>query len=229
MQALLSILAFVIFFAAVIWILQFALRSKIPKNTRRVLAAGFIIAGIVLIIFRISGLAYFSIFTGLALALGREVRSKRPSPERKSQVRSDHLEMRLDHGTGNMDGRILSGSFEGRMLSELGLDELFQLKSSLRDDVESVALLETYLDFSHSNWREYADAGTDEAQNGTPVSGGLGRDEAYRILGLKPGASENEIRDAYHRLIKRVHPDRGGTAALAAQINEARDQLLGDR
>lgn len=229
MQALLSILSFAIIFAAVILILQFALRSKIPKNIRRALGAGFILAGIVLMIFRIFGLAYFLIFTGLALALGRGMRSKRSSPERKSQVRSDHLEMRLDHDTGNMDGTILSGSFEGSMLSELGLDELFQVKSSLRDDVESVALLETYLDFAHSNWREYADAGTDEAQNGPPVSGGLSRNEAYRILGLKPGASENEIRDAYHRLIKRVHPDRGGTAALAAQINEARDRLLGDR
>ena len=149
MQALISILLFAIFFAAVTWILQIALQSKIPKNIRRALGAGFIIAGIVLIIFRISGLAYFLIFTGLALALGREVRSKKPSPERKSQVRSDHLEMRLDHDTGNMDGTILSGSFEGRRLSELGLDELFQLISSLRDDVESVALLDTYLDFAH--------------------------------------------------------------------------------
>lgn len=71
MQALLSILSFAIFFAAVFLILQFALRSKIPKNIRRALGAGFILAGIVLMIFRIFGLAYFLIFTGLALALGR--------------------------------------------------------------------------------------------------------------------------------------------------------------
>lgn len=37
------------------------------------------------------------------------------------------------------------------------------------------------------------------------------------------------IREAYHRLIKRVHPDSGGSAALTAQITEARNRLLGDQ
>ncbi len=229
MQAVFAILTIAIIFAAAFWILRLALRSKIPINVRRAVGAGLILAGIILIYFRISGLAYFLIFTGSALALGRGLRATNPSPERKSQVRSSHLEMSLDHDTGDMDGTILSGDFAGRVLSELNLDELFQLKSSLQDDVESVTLLETYLDFAHSNWREHAGAGTHKTQNEHPISGGFSRQEAYHILGLKPGASENEIRDAYHRLIKRVHPDRGGTAALAAQINEAKDRLLGDR
>ena len=55
----------------------------------------------------------------------------------------------------------------------------------------------------------------------------MGRDEAYQVLGLKLDAGEAEIREAYQRLMKRVHPDRGGSAALAAQINEAKDRLLG--
>ena len=36
------------------------------------------------------------------------------------------------------------------------------------------------------------------------------------------------IRAAHRRLIASVHPDKGGTEALAAQINAARDLLLAD-
>jgi hypothetical protein len=60
----------------------------------------------------------------------------------------------------------------------------------------------------------------------TPVPETLSDAEARSILGVGPDASEAEIRDAYGRLIRRAHPDAGGTAGLAAQLNAARDRLL---
>ena len=49
--------------------------------------------------------------------------------------------------------------------------------------------------------------------------------EAYRVLGLAPGASREAVRAAHSRLIRRVHPDLGGSGTLAALINAARDLL----
>ena len=137
--------------------------------------------------------------------------------------------MTLDHDTGDMDGTILTGEYQGHMLSDFDLAGLLELSAEFGDDAESVKLLETYLDRVHSNWRDRADESSTSNQGTSPDTGRISRDAAYRVLGLKPGASESDLREAYHRLIKRVHPDHGGTAELAAQINEARDRLLEGR
>ena len=50
--------------------------------------------------------------------------------------------------------------------------------------------------------------------------------EARSILGVGPQASRADILAAYGRLIRLAHPDKGGTAGLAAQLNTARDRLL---
>jgi hypothetical protein len=50
--------------------------------------------------------------------------------------------------------------------------------------------------------------------------------EAYAILDLQPGATREEVQAAYTRLMKLVHPDKGGGAGLAAKLNAARDRLL---
>ncbi len=54
------------------------------------------------------------------------------------------------------------------------------------------------------------------------------RAEAYEVLGLEPGASSETILATYRRLMKKVHPDLGGTNYLASRLNEAKDVLLGD-
>lgn len=59
----------------------------------------------------------------------------------------------------------------------------------------------------------------------TPVDDSAVR-EARDLLGLTKDADEDAVRAAHRRLIATVHPDRGGTQALAAKINAARDVLL---
>jgi DnaJ family protein C protein 19 len=52
--------------------------------------------------------------------------------------------------------------------------------------------------------------------------------DARALLGLGPQASLAEIREAHRRLIAKVHPDRGGSADLANQVNVARDTLVAE-
>lgn len=51
--------------------------------------------------------------------------------------------------------------------------------------------------------------------------------EARSILGVDEAANRAEIIAAYRRLMQRAHPDHGGSSGLAAQLNAARDRLLG--
>ncbi|MGB1173252.1 MAG: DnaJ domain-containing protein [Marinobacterium sp.] len=67
-----------------------------------------------------------------------------------------------------------------------------------------------------------------QKQNSPKPSGNLSKEEAYDILGLKKGASKDEILAAHKRLMQKAHPDRGGSDWLAARINSAKETLLKD-
>ncbi len=145
-----------------------------------------------------------------------------------SEVLSAFLEMQLDHDSGDMDGWVRKGRHEGAQLSSLSRADLLSLYDEYcREDGESARLLAAYLDRMYPDWRgEGADNGDSGDDTFTEGGGNMSRPEAFRILGLEDGASEDEIRSAHHRLIAGLHPDRGGSAYLAAKINEARDVLL---
>jgi DnaJ homolog subfamily C member 19 len=69
-------------------------------------------------------------------------------------------------------------------------------------------------------------AGTGPSWGAPPAGGPMTRQEAYQVLGLRAGATEADIRDAHHRLMRRAHPDVGGSEWIATRINQARDILL---
>ena len=60
----------------------------------------------------------------------------------------------------------------------------------------------------------------------TSAKSAMSRAEAFEILGLKQGASEEEIKAAYRKLIANAHPDAGGSDWMAAKLNEAKQILL---
>jgi hypothetical protein len=136
------------------------------------------------------------------------------------------LEMMLDHDTGEMDGMVLGGTFEGRQLNQMSEAELLELAREVRDDAESAQLLEAYLDRRMPGWRDDAEPDDTARQRSTAEAGAMTEQEAYQILGLEPGADLAAIRKAHRSLMQRVHPDLGGSSFLAQRINEAKDFLL---
>jgi hypothetical protein len=154
---------------------------------------------------------------------------RQPSPGQSSDVETDWLEMRLDHDSGEISGRIRKGRFAGRDLSDLGVEQLLAVLRECRDhgDDEGGQLLEAYLDRVHGDdWRYQDGTQGGDAGDRTRESGEMTRDEAYEVLGLEPGATEAEIKDAHRRLMKNMHPDKGGSEYLARKINQAKDFLL---
>src|SRR5271166_545340 len=141
----------------------------------------------------------------------------RKSAGQVSRVHSAFVEMELDHDTGAMRGRVLAGRHAGVMLDALDLATLTGLLVEI--DEESRALLMAYLDRREPGWREHAQgdaaAGTDRT---AWASGKMTEEEAYQILGVQPGASAEEIGRAHRSLMKKLHPDQGGSTYLAARV-----------
>jgi DnaJ domain len=144
------------------------------------------------------------------------------TPGQTSTVTTSLLAMVLDHDSGAMAGHVVAGPFAGRALSDLTDIELrsFYVNCQTAPD-QSLALFEAWLLRERPDWRGGDSAGSKAS------SGAMSRNDAYNVLGLKPGANESEIKAAHKRLMKEFHPDKGGTDYLAAKINEAKDVLLG--
>jgi hypothetical protein len=145
-----------------------------------------------------------------------------PGTGRRTEVRTAFLQAWIDHGTGDVGGTVLTGRFSGRTLDRLSDSELLDLHEECAADADSLRVLEAYLDRRlNVDWRT--------ARQPPPRGprSDMTREEALAVLGLAEGASEEEIKAAHRRLIRRTHPDAGGTADLAARINRAKDVLVG--
>ena len=230
MRPIFAIVASAVGFAVTCWVVRNALRFIFRGQAQNPLGVALISAGVWLLFVRAFMLAVPLLVLGIILSLRNNVALSNGSTTRVSTVRSAHLEMFLDHESGTIDGRILTGEHEGQALSSLSLTDLLSYHAELQSDQDSVLLLETYLDSAQPDWRDQMDGNSSTHDDDkSPLSRQLSRDEAYQLLGLEAGCSDEDIRRAYHRLIKRVHPDGGGSAALTTRVTEARDRLFGDR
>jgi DnaJ domain len=195
-------------------------------------AVGLVLAGLVFLLAVVSGrgaaligLAPIVFFAVMAFkqASRRKAASGGPSRGASSAVTTRYFRMSLDHDTGTVSGEVTAGRFAGRNLSDLSVEDLLDLRRDCADDAQSVSVLEAYLDRVHPDWRTHGSGAQGGAQSGTGV---MTLEEARAILGVGPDATGDEIREAHRRLMQKLHPDRGGSTYLAAQINRARDLLL---
>ena len=204
----------------------------LARALRYVVGALLIGGGGIMLLAERWGLALPLIAAGIsAISIGRigpiDLGGRRRSAGSTSTVRSAFLDMRLDHDSGAMAGQVTAGAAAGRELDDLDQAALRKLREEISGDSQSLALLEAYLDRRMAGWREHFEADPAAGAGSAANAGPMTDKQAYQVLGLLPGASEAEIRAAHRHLMMGVHPDQGGSTFLAAQINEAKDRLLG--
>jgi len=129
--------------------------------------------------------------------------------------------------------KILGLGIVGMILIYLGatgrLNWLFALVSVIVAFLlRFIPVLLHYAPQLHRLWAEFnaAKQGASSYQRASSLSGKMTIEEAYEVLGLKMGASKQEIIEAHRKLMQKMHPDRGGSDYLAAKINLAKKILL---
>ncbi len=143
---------------------------------------------------------------------------------RRSEIRTLALLVSIDLGNGDLDAKILAGSFANSNLSKLNPEQLvvFAREMALIDP-QGLNLVAQDLDRRAPGWRQYVKFDPAAGQGTAASVSEMREQEAYEILGLEPGATEEAIRTAHRALITRFHPDRGGSTYLAAMVNRAKD------
>ena len=165
---------------------------------------------------------------GLGLwLLGRGSRRASSRRTHLSRVRSAMIEMELDQARGTMVGRIIAGPYEGNALERLDREQCETIYAMCRrDDPDGARLLDAYLHRRFAGWRPAGEADADAGAGRARSTSRMSEDEANEILGLRRGAARDEIVRAHRAVMKKWHPDQGGTADLAARANEAKEVLL---
>jgi len=145
-------------------------------------------------------------------------------------LRSAMVEIEFSPTRGAVNGHVLAGAFEGRQLNDMSTQELEALhRACAASDPEGLRHLEIYFDGRFPGWRQAGegDANARDRDGRARSSGGpMTENEAYEVLGLQKGAARDDITRAHRTLMKKLHPDQGGTTALAARVNEAKEILM---
>ena len=226
-------------FIGILWLLRVMARTP-PQQIKEMLQklAGLgALGGATLLIMRgrwdmgvgLGGIGLWLLGMGAQPAWLKGLKTSGPGTPGLSRVRSAMVEMELDHASGAIEGSVLAGKYEGNRLADLSREQCDELyRACLASDPDGARLLETYFDRRFPGWRPAGDKGADAraAEDRSNNFAAMSEDEAYEILGLQKGASREDVARAHRSLMKKLHPDHGGSTNLAARVNEAKDVLL---
>jgi len=233
-------------FVAVLLLAQWFVNANPTQIVKFLRYSAASILGLIAIFMLVNGRigAAIPLFIGVLMALGKwpgrgfgvpnfgrmfGQGSGRPTSGQASEAATGWLRMRLDHDSGDMSGEVLKGRFAGQQLSALSLAELAELLGACHgEDEQSATLLATYLERVHGpDWQEQAFAAGGGGDAGAAAStSAMTVEEARDILGVGPDAGDEQIREAHRAMMKKLHPDQGGSTYLARAINAAKDLLL---
>lgn len=236
-------LLLIIAFIAVVWsIIQQLKSSEGEARKKLLLKYGLAVAAIALILLAITGrIHWIGAIIGALIPIVRQafplllkvlpfLQQTRQQANANSQqdqysARQDQynetvtetLRVKVFLADQALSGEVIKGPFAGLNFDQLTLAQLeMLLQYCQQNDPASAKLLTRYLSQRFGN----------EWQKASSHSATMTDEEAYALLGLKPGASKEEITQAHRKLMQKVHPDRGGSDYLASKINQAKDLLL---
>jgi len=132
----------------------------------------------------------------------------------KPTINTKYLKIQIILQTKQAIIEIKEGEFKGRGFSSLSKPEVDKLLSELKvNDPRGFGILNVVMNQSYQH-----------SQNTS--SSQMSEEEALSILGLKKGASSDEIKKSYYDLMKKFHPDKDGNNYLSNLISEAKNKLL---
>ena len=109
---------------------------------------------------------------------------------------------------------IVEGEFKGRSFSSLSQNEVTKLLEELKNnDQRGFNILNVII-----SQNKQTSSSSDKSQ--------MTEEEALSVLGLKKGASDEDIKKSYYDLMKKLHPDKDGNNYLSNLITEAKNKLL---
>jgi hypothetical protein len=130
---------------------------------------------------------------------------------------------------------LLGAALLGVVLFRFGAHWLLVTGGVLLGATRSLLPLLRLLPFLHNLRNKSSAAGPEgggrSSGNTPPGASGSGaqarmtRQEALRVLGLEATATQEDVQREYRRLMKKLHPDLGGSSYLAAKLNEAKEVL----
>ena len=132
----------------------------------------------------------------------------------KPKINTKYLQIEIILQSRQATINIIEGNFKGRSFSSLSQNEVSKLLEELKlNDPRGFNILNVII-----SQNKQSTSSTDKSQ--------MTDEEALSILGLKKGASDEDIKKSYYDLMKKFHPDKDGNNYLSNLITEAKNKLL---